>query len=84
MKSIRTALTLRLMIPLAIVAAVVVVETFYSAKKVSAELNDRTLLVASLTILEHVTSSNGSLLAENTLDALTESLGDRFFYFVRD
>ncbi len=83
MKSIRTALTLRLMIPLAIVAAVVVVETFYSAKKVSAELNDRTLLVASLTILEHVTSSNGSLLADITLDSLTESLGDRFFYFVR-
>ncbi|MFT5048604.1 MAG: hypothetical protein ACI8UP_005608, partial [Porticoccaceae bacterium] len=68
------------MIPLAIVATVVAVETFYSSKKISAQLNDRTLLAGSLTILEHVILSNGSLLADTTLESLTESLGDRFFY----
>lgn len=83
MRSIRATLTIRLMIPLAIVATIVAVETFYSSKKVSAQLNDRTLLAASLTILEHVILSNGSLLADTTLESLTESLGDRFFYHVR-
>lgn len=71
------------MVPLALVAALVAIETFFHARKVSNELNDRTLLAASLTILEHVISSNGSLLAQATLDSLTESLGDQFFYHVR-
>ncbi len=71
------------MLPLALVAALVAVETFFHARKVSSDLNDRTLLAASLTILEHVISSNGSLLAEATLESLTDSLGDQFFYHVR-
>ncbi|MFK7858217.1 MAG: sensor histidine kinase [Granulosicoccus sp.] len=83
MKSIRTVLTATLILPLGMVAALMAIETFYSARKVSAELNDRTLLAASLTILEHVISSNGSLLADATLDTLTETLGDLFFYHVR-
>ena len=83
MKSIRTSLTVWLMLPLGLVAALVAIETFFHARKVSNDLNDRTLLAASLTILEHVISSNGSLLAEATLESLTESLGDQFFYHVR-
>lgn len=83
MKSIRTALTISLIVPLTIVALFFSLETYYSARKISNELNDRTLLAASLTILEHVISSNGSLLADSTLVTLTESLGDRFFYHVR-
>ena len=83
MRSIRTSLTLWLVIPLALVAALVAVETFYHARKVSNDLNDQTLLAASLAILEHVISGNGSLLADATLASLTESLGDRFFYHVR-
>jgi len=82
-KSIRNRLTLSLILPLALVALLFSIETYYSAKKVSNELNDRTLLAASLTILEHVISSNGSLLAEKALDTLKETLGDRFFYYVR-
>ena len=71
------------MLPLSIVAALVAIETFYSTRNVSNDLNDRTLLAASLAILEHVISSNGSLLADATLDTLTETLGDQFFYYVR-
>lgn len=71
------------MLPLALVATLVAIETFFHARKVSNELNDRTLLAASLTILEHVISSNGSLLAEATLESLADSLGDQFFYHVR-
>ncbi|MEP0944033.1 MAG: sensor histidine kinase [Rhizobiaceae bacterium] len=83
MKSIRTRLLLWLMIPLSIVAAFVSLETFDSSRKISNDLNDRTLLAATLTILEHVISTNGNLLADATLETLTENLGDRFFYHVR-
>ncbi|MEM7303152.1 MAG: sensor histidine kinase [Pseudomonadota bacterium] len=82
MNSIRTRLLMWLMVPLAVVAGFVSLETFYSSRKISNDLNDRTLLAASLTILEHVVSTNGNLLAEATLETLTESLGDRFFYHV--
>ena len=74
MKSIRTTLLIWLMIPLGIVAAFVSLETFNSSRKISNELNDRTLLAATLTILEHVISTNGNLLAEATLATLTENL----------
>lgn len=83
MKSIRTSLTIWLMVPLSIVAVLFSLETYYSVKKTSDDLNDRTLLAASLTILEHVISSNGSLLAEAALDTLEDTLGDQFFYYVR-
>lgn len=83
MKSIRTTLTVWLMVPLSIVAVLFSLETYYSVKKTSDDLNDRTLLAASLTILEHVISSNGSLLADTALDTLKETLGDQFFYYVR-
>ncbi len=83
MKSIRLRLMLWLLFPLCGIAAIVSLETFYSARKVSNELSDKTLLAATLTILENVISSNGSLLADATLDTLTENLGDRFFYHVR-
>ena len=82
MTSIRTKLLLWLMFPLTITAAIVSIETFYSSRKISNDLSDRTLLAASLTILENVISSDGSLLAGATLDTLTENLGDKFFYHV--
>lgn len=82
MTSIRTKLLLGLLIPLIIVAAFVSLETFFASRKISQDLSDKTLLAASLTILERVISTNGNLLAEETLDTLTENLGDRFFYHV--
>ncbi len=83
MISIRARLLLWLLIPLSIVAAAVSIETFYSAQKVSKDLNDRTLRAAMLTLSENIVSSSGSLLAENTLEMLTNNLGDEFFYYVR-
>ncbi|MEP5728012.1 MAG: sensor histidine kinase [Sulfitobacter sp.] len=70
------------MIPLVVIAAIVSLETFYSSRKISNNLNDRTLLAATLTILENVISSDGTLLADATLKTLTDNLGDRFFYHV--
>lgn len=80
--SIRTRLLIWLLIPLTGVAAIVSLETFYSAQRVSKDLHDRTLLAAMLTLSENIVASSGSLLAENTLEILTENLGDEFFYYV--
>ena len=82
MRSIRTKLLLGLLIPLTVVAAFVSLETFFASQKISRDLSDKTLLAASLTILEQVISTNGNLLAEDTLQNLTDNLGDRFFYHV--
>lgn len=82
MNSIRTRLLIWLLIPLSAVAALVSLETFYSAQRLSKDLHDRTLLAAMLTLSENIVASSGSLLAENTLEMLTENLGDEFFYYV--
>ncbi|MEM9676541.1 MAG: sensor histidine kinase [Pseudomonadota bacterium] len=82
MRSIRTNLVLALLVPLTAVAAIVSLETFYSAQRIARDLGDKTLLAASLTILERVIATNGTLLADETLDTLTENLGDQFFYHV--
>ncbi|MEM1365124.1 MAG: sensor histidine kinase [Pseudomonadota bacterium] len=83
MTAIRTKLFLGLLIPLALVAGLVSLETFFSAQRTSQDLNDRTLLAAGLAILEGVVATDGTLLADEALDALTEQLGDRYFYHVR-
>lgn len=83
MKSIRTRLLIWLLVPLSAVAAILSLETFYSAQRVSKDLHDRTLLAAMLTLSENIVASSGSLLAETTLDMLTNNLGDEFFYYVK-
>lgn len=83
MNSIRSRLLLLLIVPLSFVAALVSMETFYSSRQISKDLNDRTLLAAMLTISENVIASNGTLLADAALQTLTENLGDQFFYHVR-
>ncbi|MEO0544937.1 MAG: sensor histidine kinase [Pseudomonadota bacterium] len=83
MNSIRTRLLIWLLVPLSAVAAIVSLETFFSAQRVSKQLHDRTLLAAMLTLSENIVASSGTLLADNTLEILTENLGDEFFYYVR-
>ncbi|TCD13301.1 sensor histidine kinase [Oricola cellulosilytica] len=83
MNSIRTRLLIWLLIPLSTVAAIVSLETFYSAQRVSKDLHDRTLLAAMLTLSENIVASSGTLLADNTLKMLTDNLGDEFFYYVK-
>ncbi|MEM8751147.1 MAG: sensor histidine kinase [Pseudomonadota bacterium] len=82
MNSIRLQLIVWLIVPLTFVATFVAAETYFSSRKVSNELHDRTLLAVTMTIAEHVVANDGDLLAENVLEALTESLGDQFFYHV--
>lgn len=80
--SIHSRLLLGLVIPLTLVAALVSIETFLHARKTSYELHDRTLLSVMLVVSENVIASEGDLLSESILEALTENLGDQFFYHV--
>lgn len=82
MNSIRTRLLIWLMVPLTLVAAIVGIETFLSSQKISNDLHDKTLFAAMIAISENVVASNGTLLADDTLSVLTESLGDKYFYHV--
>ncbi|MGI9402013.1 MAG: sensor histidine kinase [Rhizobiaceae bacterium] len=83
MNSIRTKLLVWLLVPLTAIAAIVSLETFYAAKRISNDLHDRTLLAAMLTLSENIVASSGSLLADTTLEMLTDNLGDEFFYYVK-
>ncbi len=78
--SIHYRLLRGLVIPLVIIALLVSIETYYSAKKTAIRLHDQTLYSVMLVIAENVVSSQGDLLSENILEALTENLGDQYFY----
>ncbi len=80
MTSIRRQLLVWLLVPLMLVAAIVATETFYSARRVSNELHDQTLLSVSLAVFENIIASGGDIIAENMLETLTDNLGDQFFY----
>lgn len=80
MRSIRIRLVLLLIIPLSILACLVAFETFFTARKISNDLHDQTLLAVMLAISENVVASDGDVLAETTLEVLTSNLGDQFFY----
>lgn len=80
MKSIRRQLLVWLLTPMMLVAAIVATETFFSARRVSNELHDQTLLSVNLVVFENIIASDGDIIAENVLEVLTENLGDQFFY----
>lgn len=79
-QSIHYRLLLWLVIPLTLIAIAVSVDTYYSAKKTAIRLHDQTLLSVMLVVTENVISTEGDLLSENILEALTDNLGDQYFY----
>lgn len=80
MRSIRSRLLLWLIIPLSVVASLASVEAYFSVRRVSDELHDRTLQTVLLTLSEHMQGNENELVTENLLEVLTEFLGDQFFY----
>jgi len=81
-RSIRTRLLLWLLVPLTVIAAFDATETYFTARKTSNSLYDKTLLAVVFTVAENVLASDGDLLSENVLEVLTENLGDQLFYHV--
>ena len=80
--SIRARLLALLLVPLTAVAVLVAVETYFSARRTANQLHDQTLLAVLLAVRENIVGSNGEVLTEDTLEVLTEKLGDQLFYHV--
>ena len=81
-RSLRGRLFLLLVVPLVAVAAFAAVARYVMAERMSRDLYDNTLLAVALTISRDVVLSEGDLLSEELLDALTTTLGDAIYYRV--
>jgi two-component system, OmpR family, sensor histidine kinase TctE len=78
--SLRSRLFVLIILPLIAVAAVAAAARYVMAEQTSQRLYDNTLLAVALTISRDVVLSEGDLLTEQLLDALTQALGDPVYY----
>ena len=80
--SLRARLFLLLILPLIVVASAAAFARSQSANRLSQELYDNTLLAVALTISRDVVMSQGDMITDSLLDAVTDALGDPVFYRV--
>ncbi|QCO57944.1 sensor histidine kinase (plasmid) [Pseudorhodobacter turbinis] len=78
--SLRSRLFVLIVMPLALVACLAAAARFVMAERMSQQLYDDTLLAVALTISRDVVLSDGDMLTEQLLDALTNALGDPVYY----
>lgn len=78
--SLRSRLFVLIILPLIVVASLAAAARYLMAERMSQRLYDNTLLAVALTISRDVVLSEGDLLTEQLLDALTKALGDPVYY----
>lgn len=78
--SLRSRLFVLIILPLILIAMFAGVARYVMAEKMSQRLYDNTLMTVALTISRDVVLSEGDLLTEELLDALTNALGDPVYY----
>lgn len=78
--SLRSRLFVLIILPLILVASIAAAARFILAERMSQRLYDDTLLAVALTISRDVVLSEGDVLTEQLLDALTKALGDPVYY----
>lgn len=78
--SLRSRLFVLIVFPLVLVASLAAVARYVMAERMSERLYDNTLLAVALTISRDVVLSEGDVLTEQLLDALTNALGDPVYY----
>ncbi|WP_116133119.1 sensor histidine kinase [Tropicimonas sp. IMCC34043] len=78
--SLRNRLFVLIIMPLVVIAGFAAVARYVMAERTSQRLYDNTLLAVALTISRDVVLSEGDLLTEQLLDALTNALGDPVYY----
>lgn len=78
--SLRSRLFVLIIVPLVLVASLAAAARFVMAERMSQQLYDNTLLTVALTISRDVVLSEGDVLTEQLLDALTNALGDPVYY----
>lgn len=80
--SLRGRLFLLIVVPLIGVATFAAVARYVMAERMSRDLYDNTLLAVALAISRDIVLSEGDMLSEELLDALTTTLGDAIYYRV--
>ncbi|WP_233587062.1 sensor histidine kinase N-terminal domain-containing protein [Pseudorhodobacter sp. E13] len=78
--SLRSRLFVLIILPLILVASIAAAARFILAERMSQRLYDDTLLAVALTISRDVVLSEGDVLTEQLLNALTKALGDPVYY----
>lgn len=78
--SLRSRLFVLIVLPLILVASFAGFARYVLAERMSQRLYDDTLLAVALTISRDVVLSEGDVLTEQLLDALTKALGDPVYY----
>lgn len=78
--SLRSRLFVLIILPLILVASLAAAARYLMAERLSQRLYDNTLLAVALTISRDVILSEGDVLTEQLLDALTNALGDPVYY----
>jgi two-component system, OmpR family, sensor histidine kinase TctE len=81
-RSLRVRLFVLIVLPLIAVAGFSAVARYIMAERTSQELYDNTLLAVALAISRDVVLSEGDVLSEELLEALTHTLGDAIYYRV--
>ena len=80
--SLRARLTLLILAPLMVVAALVGAWAYFDAQSTAAERFDRSLLSTALAISRDTAVTGGDALSEETRDLLQDTSGGRVFYHV--
>lgn len=80
--SLRVRLTVVILVPLMLVAALVGVWAYWDAEANAAERFDRSLLSTALAISRDTAATGGDALSEETRDLLRDTSGGRVFYHV--
>lgn len=79
-RSLRGRLLLLILIPLGAAAIIAAAIHYEIAKQTSERLYDKTLLTVATTISRDIILSQGDVLADDLLAALTDAVGDRIYY----
>jgi len=80
--SLRTRLTLIILLPLMFISTLVGIWQFNIASETASEVFDRSLLAAALAVSNDVSISGGDALSESTRDILADTSGGLVYYQV--
>jgi two-component system sensor histidine kinase TctE len=81
--SLRSRLFTLIILPLVFIACLAAAARYVMAERTSQRLYDNTLLTVALTISRDVVLSEGDVLTEQLLDALSNALGDPVYYRIQ-
>jgi len=80
--SLRLRLSILILVPLLIVAAIIIVVRFYDARSTTEDIFDRNLVMLNLAVSRDVAFSGGDSLSETTANLFKDATGGTVYYHV--